>query len=165
MTKLYELTEVYADLLSRLEDCQNADDEAAVLAEIDTVSEDIAAKGEAYARIMRNKMADANAYDAEIKRLTALKKSAENTVARLKENIMFAMGLVGATELHTSIGKWKIQKNPPKVLILDESKIPDEFTVPQPPKIMSVAIMQHFKDTGEIPEGCDVVQSEGVRFR
>ena len=86
--KLYELTEAYAELLSRLEDCQNAQEESAVLAAIDAVSEDIAAKGEAYARIIRNKLAEIAGYEAEIKRMQARKKSAENTVERLKENIL-----------------------------------------------------------------------------
>ena len=163
--KLYELTEAYSELISRLEDCQNALEESEVLSAIDAVSEDIAAKGEAYARIMRNKMAEAAGFEAEIKRLQARKKSAENTVERLKENILYAMGMVGATELNTTIGKWRMQKNVPSVVIMDESKIPEEFTAPQPPKIVKVAIMQHYKETGEIPEGCDIVQTEGVRFR
>ena len=163
--KLYELTEAYAELLSRLEDCQSAQEESEVLAAIDAVSEDIAAKGEAYARIIRNKLAEIAGYEAEIKRMQARKNSAKNTVNQLKGNLLYAMGMVGATELSTTIGKWKIQKNPPSVVILDENKIPDEFTVPQPPKIMNSAILQHFSETGEIPEGCDVVQSEGIRFR
>ena len=163
--KLYELTGAYADLLGMLDECQNSDDEAAILAQIDAVSEDIADKGEAYARIIRNKAAEAAGYEAEIKRLTARKKSAENTVARLKENILYAMGMVGTTEIRTSIGKWRIQKNPASGVVLDESKIPEEFTIPQPPKVVKAAIMQHYTETGEIPEGCDVVQSEGVRFR
>ena len=163
--KLYELTEAYAELISRLEDCQNAIEESEVLSAIDAVSEDIAAKGEAYARIMRNKMAEAAGFEAEIKRLQARKKSAENTVERLKENILYAMGMVGATELNTTIGKWRVQKNVPSVVITDEAKIPEEFTIPQPPKIVKIAIMQHYKDTGEIPDGCDVIQTEGVRFR
>lgn len=163
--KLYDLTATWADLVAMLDDCQTADEESAVLAQIESVSTDISERGEAYARIIRNKIAEAAGYETEIKRLTTLKKSADNTVSRLKENILYAMGMVGATELNTSIGKWKIQKNAPSVVILDESKIPEEFTVPQPPKIMKVAIMQHFRETGEIPEGCDVVQSEGVRFR
>lgn len=163
--QLYKLTEAYADLVSRLEDCQNAQEESEVLAAIEAVSDDIAAKGEAYARIMRNKIAESAGIEAEIKRLQARKKSADNTVDRLKENILYAMGMVGATELNTSIGKWRIQKNAPSVVITDEAKIPEEFTVPQPPKIMKIAIMQHFKETGEIPEGCDIVHGEGVRFR
>ena len=163
--KLYELTEAYADLISRLEDCESLQEESEVLAAIDAISDDIATKGEAYARIMRNKMAEAAALEAEIKRLQARKKSADNAVERLKENILYAMGMVGATELNTSIGKWRIQKNAPSVAVLDEAKVPEEFTVPQPPKIMKIAIMQHWKETGEIPEGCDIIHGEGIRFR
>ena len=163
--KLYKLTEAYADLVSRLEECQSVQEESLVLEALDAVSDDIAAKGEAYARIMRNKIAEAAALEAEIKRLQARKKSADNAVERLKENILYAMGMVGATELNTSIGKWRIQKNAPSVAVLDEAKVPEEFTVPQPPKIMKIAIMQHWKETGEIPEGCDIIHGEGVRFR
>ena len=163
--KLYELTEAYAALISLLEDCESLQEENRILEAIDAVSDDIAAKGEAYARIMRNKMAEAAAIEAEIKRLQARKNSASNTVDRLKENILYAMGMVGATELNTSIGKWRIQKNAPSVAIMDEAKVPEEFTVPQPPKIMKIAIMQHWKETGEIPEGCDIIHGEGVRFR
>lgn len=163
--KLYELTEAYSDLVAALEDCQNEDEETLILAQIEFVSDSIGDKGEAYARIIRNLTADAIGYEAEIKRLTARKKIVDNAVVRLKQIIHYAMEMVGATEINTSIGKWKIQKNPLSVVVLDEGKIPEEFTVPQPPKIMKVAILQHFKETGEIPEGCDVVQSEGVRFR
>ena len=163
--KLYELTEAYADLISRLEDCESLQEESEVLAAIDAISDDIAAKGEAYARIMRNKMAEAAALEAEIKRLQARKKSADNAVERLKENILYAMGMVGATELNTSIGKWRIQKNAPSVAIMDEAKVPDAFTVEQPKKIMKIAILQHWKETGEIPEGCDIIHGEGIRFR
>lgn len=163
--KLYELTEAYAELISRLEDCESEQEESMVLAGIEAVSDDIAAKGEAYARIMRNKLAEVAAYEAEIKRLQARKNSAYNTVVRLKENILYAMGMVGATELSTSIGKWRVQKNAPSVAITDETKVPEEFTVPQPPKIMKIAIMQHWKETGEIPEGCDIIHGEGIRFR
>ena len=165
MTKLYELTEAYVDLLAQLEDCTTPDEEAAIASMIDSISDDIARKGEAFARLIRNLQSDADGYAAEIKRLTRRKQIAENAIERLKGNILFSMGLAGATELHTTIGKWRIQKNPPSVVISDESKVPEEFTLPQPPKVVKSMIMAYWKDTGEIPEGCDIVQSEGVRFR
>ena len=78
--------------------------------------------------------------------------------------MLFALGLAGANELRTTIGKWRVQQNPPKVEILDESEIPEEFFVPQPPKLMNSLIMAHWKETGEIPDGCDIVRAESVRF-
>lgn len=163
--KLYELSEAYAFLMNRLDQCQSDDEELAVLIELNDLSEDISEKGEVYARIIRNKQAEAEALDAEIKRLQRRKKSAENTVSRLKDYILFAMDIAGAAEIITPIGKWKIQNNAPSVVILDERAVPEEFTVPQPPKAMKTAIMQHFKETGEIPEGCEIIQGQSVRFR
>lgn len=163
--KLYELTEAYAELLSRLEDCETIQEESEILSAIDAVTDDIAAKGEAYARIMRNKMAEAAAFEAEIKRLQTRKKSAENTVSRLKEYILFAMGLVGATELNTSIGKWQVRDNPHRVEVFDERVIPEEFTEAQPRKIMKSKILKHFKETGEILDGCVIIQDQSAMFR
>lgn len=163
--RLYELTEAYMDLVSMLDDCQSESEMAAVLSEIESVSECIADKGEYYARLIRNWQAEATAYEAEEKRLKKLRQVRENAVDRLKNNLLYAMGIAGATELTTSIGKWKIQKNPISVVVMDETKVPEEFTVPQPAKIVKAAILNHFGETGEIPEGCDIVQSEGVRFR
>lgn len=165
MTKLYELTEAYMDLMAQLEDCETDEDEATVLAQIDAVSDDIARKGEAFARICRNLQADVSGYEAEIKRLQKRKKAAENAAERLKNHILFSMGIAGATELHTTIGKWSIAKNPPSAVVTDETLVPEEFFLPQPPKISKALILMHWKETGEIPKGCDVVQTDGIRFR
>ena len=165
MTKLYELTEAYMELMAQLEDCETAEQEADIIAQIEAVSDDIARKGEAFARICRNLQSDISCYEAEIKRLQNRKKSAKNAVDRLKNHIFFAMGIAGATELHTTIGKWRIANNPPSVVITDESLVPEEFLLPQPPKLSKALIMAHWAETGEIPEGCDIVQTEGLRFR
>ncbi len=164
MAKLYELTEAYVELLAMLEDCQDDKEREQVYAELDSLDGDISAKGEVYARMMKNAQADADGFEKEIKRLQAKKKAAENLVARLKNHLIFAMELAGATELNTGIGKWRRQQNPPSVQIIDAEKVPDEFTLPQPPKISNALILAHWKETGEIPDGCDVVRTEGIRF-
>lgn len=163
--KLYELTEAYMDLLSQIEECEGEAQEEEIKALLDSINDDIARKADGIARIIRNLTADIAGYDAEIKRLTRLKTSANNAINRLKDHILFSMGVAGATELHTTIGKWRVQKNPPKAVVLDESKVPEEFFVAQPPKLMPSLILQNWRDTGEIPDGCDIVQTEGVRFR
>ena len=77
----------------------------------------------------------------------------------------FAMGVAGATEIRTAIGKWTVRKNAPRVEVLDESEVAPEFFDPQPPKLMKSWLQQYWKKTGEIPDGCDVVQRESVQFR
>lgn len=165
MTKLYELTEAFAEWVSMLEDCETPEEESEVMEKIEAINVSIAEKGEAYARILRNLQSDSAGYESEIKRMRKRKEVTDNAIERLKNNLIFAMGIAGATELHTSIGKWRIQKNPPKVQIIDASEVPIEFTEEQPRKVMNSLILKHWKYTGEIPEGCDIVIAEGVRFR
>lgn len=165
MTKLYELTEAYVELLSQIEDCETEAEEEQIIIMLNQISDDIARKADAIARMVRNLTAESEGYEAEIKRMQKRKRTTDNMIQRLKDHIMFSMGIAGANELHTTIGKWRLQKNPPKAVVLDESKIPEEFFVEQPPKLMTSLILQNWRDTGEIPDGCDIVQTEGVRFR
>lgn len=163
--RLYELTEAYVSLLAQLEDAESDTERDQILHMILDAEGDIAEKAENYARIMKNAESDAKALEAEIKRLTAKKASADNTVKRLKEYLLFAMGVAGATEIQTTIGKWWTQKNPPSVTIVDEEKIPARFLVEQPPKVDKTAILREFKETGEVFDGVEITQTEGVRFR
>lgn len=165
MARLYDLTGAYAELYAQLENCADPEEALGVLDQMERVNDEVTGKAEAYARIMRNAQSDAEALDVEIKRLQAHKKVAQNTVDRLKEHLHYAMEGAGIAEIRTSIGKWRVQKNPWSVVVLDAGKVPAEFTVPQPPDIDKKAILANFKATGEIPEGCDLVQTEGVQFR
>lgn len=165
MARLYELTEAYTALVAMLEDCETASEEEQILAELTGLNDAIGDKAEAYARIMRNMLSDIEGCKAEINRLTAMKARLENSVDRLKGNLLFAMGVAGATEISTSIGKWKIQRNPPKVLIDDAQLIPEKFLLPQPPKVDSKGILAAYRTDGELIPGTHIVQEEGVRFK
>lgn len=163
--RLYELTDAYVSLLAQLEDAESDTEREQILHMILDAEGDIAEKAENYARIMKNAEADEKMLDSEIKRLTAKKASAKKTIQRVKEYLYFAMGVAGATEIRTSIGKWWTQKNPPSVTVLDEKKVPARFLIEQPPTINKEAILREFRQTGELFEGVEIVQTEGVRFR
>lgn len=165
MTKLYELTEAYIDLLSMIEDCENEQQEEEIMEQLAALNDDIARKAEAIARIVRNLQADANGYESEIKRLQKNKRTAENMIDRLKGYVQFSMEIAGARELHTSIGKWKIMKNPPTVKIINADKVSREFFIEEPMRLMKSLIMQYYNDTGKTPDGCEIVQTESIRFR
>lgn len=163
--KLYELTDTYAELVAQLDECETEEEAAQLWAQIDEIGSSIAEKADNYARFLRNKQSDISALDDEIKRLQKRKRTAENQIDQLREHMKFAMGVAGATEIKTALGKWTVRKNAPHVEVLDESEIAPEFFEPQPPKLMKSKLQQHWKDTGEIPDGCDIVQSESICFR
>lgn len=162
---LYELTSQYTDLIRAYESAEDDAERAEILSRLDQTDESISDKAEAYARIMRNADADAKAISDEIKRLQERKKSCEALSTRMKEGIHCAMNLAGASELMTTIGKWRIQKNPWSVSILDESAIPEKYLIPQPPTVDKRAMLSDFKETGELLDGVEFTQTEGVRFR
>ena len=163
--KLYELTDAYAGLAALLDECESEEEAAQLWAQMDEVGASIAEKADNYARFLRNKQAEVDGLGKEIERLQKRKRSAENRIEQLREHMTFAMGVAGATEIRTTLGKWTMRRNPPRVEVIDESEIAPEFFEPQPPKLSKSKLLKHWKDTGEIPDGCDVVQSESMQFR
>ena len=161
----YERTDAYAELGALLDECESEEEAAQIWAQMDETGASIAEKADNYARFVRTKQAEVDGLDKEIARLQKRKRSAENRIEQLREHMKFAMGVAGATELRTTLGKWTVRKNAPRVEVLNESEVAPEFFEPQPPKLMKSWLQQHWKDTGEIPDGCDVVQRESVQFR
>ena len=163
--RLYQLTDAYAELAALLDECESEEEAAQLWAQMDEVGASIAEKADNYARYLRNMQSEVDGLDKEITRLQKRKRSAENRIEQLREHMRFAMGVAGATEIRTALGKWTVRKNAPRVEVLNESEVAPEFFEPQPPKLMKSWLQQHWKDTGEIPDGCDVVQRESVQFR
>lgn len=165
MANLYELTTEYAELVDQYEMADNDEQRAEILAAIGAVQGDIGDKAEAYARIIRNMQADADAYKAESQRLANKQRAAERAVEGLKARLLNAMTAVGASEIRTDIGKWRIQMNPWSVRVLDDAAVPAEYHIPQPDKIDKAGILKRFKETGELLNGVEVTQVAGLRFR
>ena len=166
MKNLYELTSDYIKLYEMLEaGAETPEDEEAIIQAINETGANLADKADAYARIIKNLTIQAEGFKAEVKRLQAHQKVCENGIERLKANMLLTMQTLGADKLKTSIGTWSVQKNPWKCEVLDVSKIPPCFLIEQPPEVDKKAILAAFKETGEVFDGVDIRQSEGVRFR
>lgn len=171
MPKLYELTDAYAGLVAQLEDCDNEEQAMEIVAQIDAVTSDISEKGKNYALILQNFKADAEElaakaaiFKAEADRLNAKAKAKKNYADRLKEYLLFAMEVAGLKQIQTDIGKFYKQSTM-SVEVLDAWKVPEQFTIPQPPKVDRDAIKREFKQTGELFEGVEIKVTDGLRFR
>ena len=164
MASLYQLTDEYMELAARLEEA--TDEEAgAILEELDLKSGEIAQKAEIYARIIKNKEAEAEAYRAEEKRLAQDRHAAERAVEVLKDRLLASMQAMDIVQVQTGIGKWRIQNNPWSAEVTDESKIPEDYLIPQPPKVDKTALLKHFRETGEVFDGVEFTQKQGLRFK
>lgn len=94
----------------------------------------------------------------EEKRISEQRKALENRVTKFKEYVKECMEKGGFTKVETEIGSLTIAKNPTSVEIVNENEIPSEFKLEVvTTKIDKTAIKDHFKATGEIPKGVNIL--------
>ena len=165
MASLYELSAGYASLLDAYDSADTDEERNAFLEMLTDTEGNITEKAEQYARIIKNKAADAKALRAEAKRLTDMASAAENVVERMKKAMLECMKLTDTPEIKTSIGKWRVQTNPMSCDVTDPDKVPERFHIKQPDKIDKAAMIREHKETGEVFDGAEFKQEQGVRFR
>jgi hypothetical protein len=112
-------------------------------------------KAEAYTRFILKLESEADAAAAEIKRIQALKKAKDNTVARLKEHLLAALMVFtqedakGIRRFETPLAKLSTRKSI-AVEILDEEQIPADFWVIKK-EVSKSTISTAIKDGATVP--------------
>lgn len=101
-----------------------------------------------------------SAMKEEEKRISDNRKSLENKLINFKKYVKESMERNGITKIETALGTLSITKSPTSVEVVNEDEIPSEFkqevvTV----KIDKTKIKNYFKETGEIPEGTNIITS------
>lgn len=165
MASMYELNAGYKALLDAYESAENESEREEAVFNLVNLQDAIADKAEAYARIIRNKQAEVDALKNEVDRLTDKRRSAENVIERLKAALLETMTVTNTDCIPTSIGKWRKQANPWACDIVDVDSVPAEYHIAQPDKINKRALLDRFKETGEIIDGVVFNQTLGIRFR
>lgn len=102
---------------------------------------------------------------AEEKRLADMRKIGESKLEKFKAYVKENMEALNLSKIQTELGSLTIAKNPISIDICEEDKVPEEFKQQVvTTKIDKKAIAQHFKETGEVPEGC-IVYTEKTSLR
>lgn len=115
-------------------------------------------KCRAVVHIIANYKGNADALDAEISRLSARKKAADNRKKWLEDYLLTNMLATGTTEISHPAFTIKLQDNPPSVVVDDAALIPMEFMRQKPapaPEPDKSAIKDAFKSGNPVP-GCRV---------
>lgn len=160
--KLYELTQNYLNLQELLE---NDDIPKTMITEaLDNVGEELEAKAENIAKLIKTLEVDITGYKAEELRLSNKRKSLENRVKSLKEYLDNAMKVTGKTKFKGQLFSFSIQKNPPSVNVFDEKLIPEEYFIPQEPTLDKKRLLTDIKNGAKIP-GAEIKQTESLRIR
>ena len=136
----------------------------------------LAVKTDSYNALIRKFASQADVIDAEIKRLTALKKTCQNAEKRLKSHICDTMALFGIDKLegqYCKISRAKTSSIETNEDLLLASYLPtiDAINESLPPyikvepKISKTAIKDFQKTEGILPAGAEVVENWSLRIR
>mgnify|MGYP002633899078 CR=1 FL=1 len=114
-------------------------------------------KAVAYIYVVKTEESDVVAIDAELKRLTALKRAKKNKIEWLKNTVHKAMDLYGINEIKTETLKINFRKSEGVICTMDDVKLDDEFVtvVPETSKPNLAAIKAAIKE-GETVEGFEI---------
>lgn len=147
MTNMYLLTKAYEEVQSLAE---NGEDVTDTLLSIEG---DIEVKAENTNKVIKMFSYNNAAIDTEIKRLQEVKQHNENAIERLKTGIENMMIALGKREIKTPLFSAKWVKNPPAVVIDDESKVDARYLtiIPQTTKVNKNAIKDDLKNGIELP--------------
>lgn len=161
--RLYEITGALADLHARAEAGEDVSEALAL------VEGDLEAKGMGIVHVARELEADEVACAVEIERLTERRDRFRKQRERLLAYVLDTMVASGVRKIQAPTLTLAVVENPPKVVIVDESAIPDEYMrTPEPPPLPKPvpdkkAIADAYKKHGEIIAG--TIVERGMRLK
>ena len=159
--KLYEITGEILELLMMAEDSDL--DQKMIQDTMEGLDFEFEEKAEAYAKVVKTLEMDIAGLDEEIQRMTKRKATIKNNIDRLKRSLEGAMIATGKRKFKTPLFGFGIQKNPPSLNVLDESKIPEEFWIEQQPKLDKKAALAYVKENKV--DWAELSQTESLRIR
>lgn len=154
--KLYEIAGIYTSL----EEIEEDVDVSSALANVEGALED---KLESIAKVIKNLDAMADAYEDEERRLRTKKQAAKKRVDGLKKYVKDNLEAIGKDKVEAGIFRWSLQYSPPKLVITDESLIPDEFFVIERKPIKSE--IKKAIEAEQTIDGAEIVREKHLRLR
>jgi hypothetical protein len=151
---LYALADQYKQLAERLASMDIDAQTVADTIEASGLTDDIAEKACGIEMVARTMEMHTPAIDAEIERLTALKKQRQKAAAGLRDYLKTHMIATGIQKIEAPLFKIKLQNNPPSVDLYEPDLIPLEYMFQPdtpPPAPDRTAIKAAIKAGKEVP--------------
>ena len=153
---LYNITNKFVELMDKVQEGTITEEEYNQLGE--ELAIQLQEKGSNIIGYTKNIELTINAMKEEEKRIADDRKSLESKLDKFKQYVKQNMEKLGITKMDTELGTLSIAKSPASVEIINEDEVPNEFkqevvTV----KIDKTKIKNNFKETGEIPQGVNII--------
>lgn len=159
---LYEINEGIRAVMNRAAD-NGGELTAEDMAELDKLDMARGDKLKAYACVVAECKATAEAIKSEAAALTAKARAQANLAERLSQTVFEDMNAHGEKKAGDKVRGWRIQAGPPRVDVVDEKAIPASFWHTPTPELCKSEISDMLKSGGEVP-GAKLVQTEHIRL-
>jgi len=155
---LYELTDEFRQLTETWDDTITNDE---FMIHMDNLNAEFESKIKNCAFYVKNMTGDISAIDVELKRLQTRKKTINNRIDGMKDYMQRNMIELQKPKIDFEIISVRLQNNPPRVNILNDELIPDEFKTEK--TIVSLD-KKAIKEAGGC-KGAEIVQEQSLRIK
>jgi hypothetical protein len=164
---LYQITQEFLELASLIEEAGGEVNDA-ILEELAISRDNFSHKAEGYVRLILKWDGEIEAASAEIKRIQALKKAKENSVARLKEALLFALQAFGhedakGVKRHDAALFKLSTRRSQSVEITDEDSLPQNCFVIK--REVSKTAIKHILDAGMELDGASMKENVSLQIK
>lgn len=150
---LYNITNGFAQLMN--EDEITEENKEQIQKELYSLLEK---KSQSIIGYARNLELTINAMKEEENRIATTRKGLENKLSNFKQYVKTCMEQGSFEKIDTCLGSISIAKSPISVEIVNQEAIPDEYKKTTTTITLDKrAILEHFKETGEILAGTNIV--------
>lgn len=147
MSTLYELDNECMELMEMLEEDPGSE---IVMDTLEALHGELDAKYEGYCKVIREMESRSKAIKEEIDRLDERKSVADNAVKKLRNALFQSMVLTGRKKIDGTIFKLLVKNNPVQLDQIPDS-LPDDYMIPQEPKIDKKKLLADVKAGIDVP--------------
>lgn len=159
MSTLYSIQGKYQQLLNLAEQL----DPELLKDTLESIDDELETKAENVAFVIKELEGQSLILEKETKRLAERKNTINNNVKRLKQSLFDAMITAKKQKIKTNLFTLDIRKNPPSVIVEDESKLLN-YLIEQPKKLDKTKLGDDLKKGIEVP-GAKIIQTERLQIR
>ncbi len=163
--KLYELAADYETAFGALVDPETGEMAENALMILDSLQTDIKDKGLAVATYIKNIDADAEALEAEEKRMAARRKAIVSRKEWLKSYLRTNMEACGISEISSPYFSVKLKKCPPSVHVFEEDMVPSDYFKEKTTVSLDKIKMKQDIQAGIVIPGAELVQGNTVTIK
>ncbi|MGY4105109.1 siphovirus Gp157 family protein [Ignavigranum ruoffiae] len=162
---LYELSHRFAFLQRQYEHLESDDDLSQLESELTDTEVPLADKVENIAKFIRNLESEEKAYKSESDYFKKKSTKAKRTKERLKDYLLTCLTLADVQEVPGDLFTVSVRNNAPKLNILTNEHIPEEYFEPQPSRLKLAELKKDVIKNGLYVEGVEIIDNPSIQIK